>query len=164
MKDYTWSLIFRTLHEHNGMVMQKLKEDGSKKRMVNQTKRLMMKQEQKDTRIKILNDSGITVSDEQEVVKEVKRFWGKLFCTNGKVTQGEKNEMIGQGMTSDGQIFSQQEMSVAIKKMKENKAAVERRVIAEYTKTLNVEASRETKRLDEWTIEWSRYPERVERE
>ena len=33
MKYYTQRLICRTLHEHNGMVMQKLKEDGSKKRM-----------------------------------------------------------------------------------------------------------------------------------
>ena len=38
-----------TLHEHNGMVMQKLKEDGSKKMMFNHIKRLMRKQEQKDT-------------------------------------------------------------------------------------------------------------------
>ena len=49
----------------------------------------------------------------------------KLFCTNGKVTLGEKKEMIGKGMTSEGQLFSLQEMSVAIKKMKENKVADE---------------------------------------
>ena len=79
------------------MVMQKLKVDGSKKRMFNHIKRLMRKQEQKDTGIKILNSSGITVNDEQEVVKEVERFWGYLFCTNGKVTLGQKNEMIGNG-------------------------------------------------------------------
>ena len=89
MKDDTQRLICRTLHEHNGMVMQKLKEDGSKKRMFNHIKRLMRKQEQKDTSIKILNSSGITVNDEQEVVKEVERFWGNLFCTNGKVTLGQ---------------------------------------------------------------------------
>ena len=67
----------------------------------------------------------MTVNDEQEVVKEVERFWGNLFCTNGKVTLGQKKEMIGNSMTSEGQIFSEQEMSVAIKKMKENKAADE---------------------------------------
>ena len=50
----------------------------------------MRKQEQKDTSIKFLNGSGITVNDEQEVVKEVERFWGNLFCTNGKVTLGQK--------------------------------------------------------------------------
>ena len=71
MKDDTQRLICRTLHEHNGMVMQKLKEDGSKKRMLNHIKRLMRKQEQKDTTINILNGSGITVNDEQELVKEV---------------------------------------------------------------------------------------------
>ena len=38
MKDDTQRLICRTLHEHNGMVMQKLKEDGSKKRMFNHIK------------------------------------------------------------------------------------------------------------------------------
>ena len=32
MKDDTQRFICRTLHEHNGIVMQKLKEDGSKKR------------------------------------------------------------------------------------------------------------------------------------
>ena len=138
MKDDTQRLICRTLHEHNGMVMQKLKEDGSKKMMFNHIKRLMRKQEQKDTSIKILNGSGITVNDEQEVVKEVDRYWGNLFCTNGKVILGEKKEMIGKGMTSEGQIFSQQEMSVAIKKMKENKAADESGVIAEYLKALEV--------------------------
>ena len=37
------------------------------------------------------------MSDEQEE----KRFWGKLFCTNVKVTLGEKTEMIGKGMTSE---------------------------------------------------------------
>ena len=55
------------------------------------------------------------------------------------VTIGEKREMIEKGMTSEGQIFSQQEMSVAIKKLKENKAADESRVIAEYLKALEVE-------------------------
>ena len=42
-------------------------------------------------------------------------------------------------MTREGQIFSQQEMSVEIKKMKENKAADESEVIAEYLKALEVE-------------------------
>ena len=41
MKDDTQRFICRTLHEHNGIVMQKLKEDGSKKRMFNHIKRLM---------------------------------------------------------------------------------------------------------------------------
>ena len=48
--------------------MQTLKEDGSKKRMLNHIKRLMRKQELKDPSVKILNGSGITVNDEQEVV------------------------------------------------------------------------------------------------
>ena len=104
MKDDTQRFICRTLHEHNGIVMQKLKEDGSKKRIFNHIKRLIRKQEQKDTSIKFLNGSGITVNDEQEVVKEVERFWGTLFCTNEKVTLGQKNEL-----------------SVAIKKMIEKK-------------------------------------------
>ena len=37
------------------------------------------------------------------------------------MTLGQKRKMIGNDMTSEGQIFSQQEMSVAIKKVKENK-------------------------------------------
>ena len=90
MKDHTQRLICRTPNEYNGMVMHKLKEDGSKNRMVNHIKMLMRKQEQKDTSINILNGSGITVNDEQEVVKEVERFWGNLFCTNEKVTLGQK--------------------------------------------------------------------------
>ena len=97
------------------MLMKKLKEDGGKKRMFNHIKRLMRKQEQKGTSVNIFYDSGITVSDEQEVVKAVEIFWGQLFCTNGKVLQGEKKKMIGKGMISEGQIFSQQEMGVAIK-------------------------------------------------
>ena len=67
MKDGSQGVICRTMHEHNGMVMQKLKEDGSKKRMVN----------------------------------EVQRFWHNFFCTSGKVTPGQKKEMIGKGMTSE---------------------------------------------------------------
>ena len=86
MKDDTQRLICRTLHEHNGMVMQKLKEYGSKKRIFNHIKRLMRKPKQKYTSIKILNGRGITVNDEQEVVKDVERFCGNVFCTNGKVT------------------------------------------------------------------------------
>ena len=78
------------------------------------------------------------MSDEQEVVKEVERFWSKLFCTNGKVTLGKKKEMIAKGMTSEGQIFSQQKMGVVIKKMKDNKAADDSGVIAEYLKALEV--------------------------
>ena len=71
------------------------------------------------------------------------------------MTLGQTKEMIGMGMPSEGQIFSQQEMSVAIKKMKENRGAYESGVISEHL--------RETKRIDEWNIEWSRYPKRVER-
>ena len=55
-------------------------------------------------------------------------------------------------MTSEGEIFSQQELNVATKKMKENKAVV--------PESTGSRRSRETKRLDEW----SRYPERVERQ
>ena len=46
--------------------------------------------------------------------------------------------MIGKDMTSEVQIFSQQEMSVAIKKMTENKVEDESGVIAEYLKALEV--------------------------
>ena len=53
---------------------------------------------------------------------------GERFCTNGKVISGEKGEMIGKSMTSEGQIFSHQEMSIAIKKLKENKAADEKKL------------------------------------
>ena len=59
--------------------------------MFNHIKRLMRNQEQKDTSINILNGSSIVVNDEQEV----ERFRGNLFCTNGKVTLGQKKEMIG---------------------------------------------------------------------
>ena len=45
MKDDTERFICRTLHEHNGIVMQKMKEDGSNKRMFNHINRLMRKQE-----------------------------------------------------------------------------------------------------------------------
>ena len=89
-KECAQRLICRTMHEHNGMVMQKLNEGGIKKKMFKHIKRLMRKQEGKYTSINVLNSRGITVSDEQEVVLEVERFWGKLFCTNGKVTLGEK--------------------------------------------------------------------------
>ena len=54
MKYDTQMFICRTLHEHNGIAMQKLKEDGSQKRMFNHIRRLMRKQEQKDTSIKFL--------------------------------------------------------------------------------------------------------------
>ena len=73
------------------------------------------------------------------MVKDVEIFWGNLFCTNGKVTLGQKHEMIGKGMTSEGQIFSQQEMSVAIKKMIKNTAADKSGIIAECLKALEVE-------------------------
>ena len=39
-------------------------------------------------------------------------------CESHRTEKGD----IGNGMTSEGQIFSQQEISVAIKKMKLNKA------------------------------------------
>ena len=50
MKDGTQRLICRTLHEHNSMVMHKLKADRSKKRMFNHIneEKLMRKQEQND--------------------------------------------------------------------------------------------------------------------
>ena len=52
MKDDTQRLICRTLHDHNRMVMQRFKEDGSKKRLFNHIKRLMRKEEQNDRSIK----------------------------------------------------------------------------------------------------------------
>ena len=81
------------------------------------------------------------------MAKEVERFWGNMFCTNEKVTLGQKKEMIVNGMTSQVQILSQQEMSVAIKKIKENKAADESGVIAEYLKALEVEEVEELRGL-----------------
>ena len=66
------------------MVMQKLKEDGRKKRMFNDIKRLMRKQEQKHTSIKISNGSGITVNDEQEVVNKWRYSGAIRFAHMGK--------------------------------------------------------------------------------
>ena len=54
--------------------------------MFNHIKKLMRKEEQS---IKVLNCSGITVNDENEFVKKVERFWGKVFCTNGKAMLGD---------------------------------------------------------------------------
>ena len=50
--------------------------------------------------------------------------------------------MIENGMTSKGQLFSRQEINVVINKMKENKAAAESGLIAEYLKALEVEKLR----------------------
>ena len=44
----------------------------------------MRKQEQKYTSINILNGSGITVSDEQEVVEEVGDYGAHCFAHMGK--------------------------------------------------------------------------------
>ena len=77
--------IYGVNDEHNGIIIKKFKEDGSKKMMFNHIKRLMRKQEHQDTSVNILNGSVITVSNEQEVGKEIEIFRGKLFCTNGKV-------------------------------------------------------------------------------
>ena len=84
MKDDTQRLICRTLHEHNDMSMQKLKEEGSKKIMFNHINRLMQKQKQKDTSYNILNGSGITVNDEQEVVKKWRDSLAICFAQMGK--------------------------------------------------------------------------------
>ena len=78
------------------MVMPKLKKEEDV-----QIIKMLMREKRKDTSIKVLNGNGITVSDEQEV----ERFWGKLFFTNGKVTLGEKREVIGNRMTSEGRIL-----------------------------------------------------------
>ena len=47
--------------------------------------------------------------------------------------------MIGNGMITSGQIFSQQEMSVSINKIKEKKAADENGVISQYMKALKLQ-------------------------
>ena len=99
-KDDTQRLICRTLHEHNSMVMHKLKEDGSKKRMFNHIYIYIIKEvyEEKGAKRHEYQDfkwqCGITGNDEQEVVKEVERLWGNLLCTNGKLTLEQKKEMI----------------------------------------------------------------------
>ena len=65
------------------MVMWKLNEDGSKNRMFNHIKSLMRKQVQNEESIKILNNSGCTVCDKQEVEKEVESFWVNCFAQMG---------------------------------------------------------------------------------
>ena len=66
MKDDTERLIYSNMHEHNGMVIQKLKDDESKKMMFNHLKGLIRKPEQEDTSIKNLNDNGITVKNNKK--------------------------------------------------------------------------------------------------
>ena len=90
------------------MVICKLNEDGSKKRIFNHIKRLMRNGERKDKSVKVLNGCGITVSDEQEVEEEVEAILGQIVLHKWNVTLGEKKKMIGNGMTSGGKIFSQQ--------------------------------------------------------
>ena len=73
-KDDAQRLIVRILHEHNSMVMRILNEDGNKKRVFNHINMFMKKEEIKNRGIQVLNESGDTVSDVQEVEKEVDRF------------------------------------------------------------------------------------------
>ena len=76
-KDSTHRLICKTLHEHNSKVMRKLNIDVSKKRMLNHIKRLMRRQVRKDESIKVLDGSGCTVSDKQEVLSATLAQWGE---------------------------------------------------------------------------------------
>ena len=80
--------------------------------------------------------------------KEVERFWGNLFCTNGTAILGVIKEMNGNGMTSGEQMLSLQEMRFAIKRMEENPATDESGVIAEYLKSLEIEDVEKLRRLE----------------
>ena len=64
---------------------------------------------------------------------------GQIGLQKWKSDTMREKDMIGKGMTSEGNIFSHQEMSVTINKMKENKAEDESGVIAEYLRELEVE-------------------------
>ena len=78
----------------------------------------MRKEERKNENIKVLNDSKNIVTNEQEVKKDWKRFWGKPYCTNGTAVLGIRRDMNGNGMSSGGQLFSLQKMSYALHRIK----------------------------------------------
>ena len=87
-----------------------------------------------------------------------------MFCTNANAALVVKKEMIENGMTSGEKNSCQQEMSVAIKKIKENKAADEsREYLAEYMKELDVEKVEKRRGLMNGILNCSGYPKRVER-
>ena len=73
--------------------MRKLNEDGSKKRLFHHIKRLMRKEERRKKIIKVLNDSGNIVTDEQGVKRSGEflgqTVWYKLDC-NTRSKKGDE--------------------------------------------------------------------------
>ena len=72
-----------TLHAHNKVVMSKIGKNGRKK-LYNYLKFLMVRGKQrKDVSIKPRSDTGLFITEGDDIMFEVERFWGYMFCLNG---------------------------------------------------------------------------------
>ena len=87
-----------------------------------------------------------------------KLHWSNVVCCPWAIVVHNVEPTLGQRRNAIWE-----EISVSANTMKYNKSADESGVIVVYMKALEVEEVVKL-RLDEWNIEWRRYPERVERE
>ena len=75
----TEKIVSSALHAHNKEVMRKLGNNGTKE-LYNHMKFLMVRGKQKkDESIKIKNDNGMLITDEDGIVFVVEKCRGKLF-------------------------------------------------------------------------------------
>ena len=77
------------------MVMKKICEGGNKSGLYDHLRMLIRKgKENNDSKVKLVNEDGETVDDEREMGEIIEKFWGDLFCVNGKAKYGIMKELV----------------------------------------------------------------------
>ena len=113
----------RALHVHNEMVMKEICKGGGKSGLYGHMKMLIEKgKEANDSNVQLMNEEGETIADEEKVIEN---FWGDLFCLKGNATYGVMKELVDGRMKKEVWSINDQDLKIAIKLMKMNKATDE---------------------------------------
>ena len=130
----TKKILSSTLHAHNKVVMIGKNE---RKELYNHLKCIMLRGKQrKVASIKLRSETGLFITEENDVLFEVQRFWGDMFCLNENANLNIGNVMVDGGMKYGGEHISMTELENAIKNMQKKKATDKSGLIAEYLKAL----------------------------
>ena len=92
--------------------------------------------EKNDSKLKLIDDDGVTIDDEIMLKAMIVKFSGDLFSINVDATHGSKKEIVDGDMKNREGFIIEKELKRTIRLMKENKTTDESGMIAEYVKAL----------------------------
>jgi exonuclease III len=138
-KEEASAVMLKKMNETNRKRMQDLGRGAERNRnMFRELKNWMNKGKGKEELVEFLTEEGEAIKNEDEIVVEIEKVWGKLLNTSGEAVLGVEKERFE--MIDGDREITRGELEKAWSKIKRGKAMDESGVCGEYLRALTEES------------------------